>query len=94
MLTVSSFATPDEVVERTNGTRYGLSAGVWTRQGALSAWLAARLRAGVVWANSFGRLDPAVPVRRLSRSPGSAGRAAGTALRPTSTSRALGALDV
>jgi aldehyde dehydrogenase (NAD+) len=61
VLTVSSFATPEEAVERTNGTRYGLSAGVWTRQGALSAWLASRLRAGVVWANSFGLLDPAVP---------------------------------
>jgi aldehyde dehydrogenase (NAD+) len=61
VLTVSSFGTPDEVVERTNSSRYGLSAGVWTRQGALSARLAARLRAGVVWVNSFGRLDPAVP---------------------------------
>ncbi len=61
VLTVSSFATPDEVVDRTNSTRYGLSAGVWTRQGELSAWLAARLRAGVVWVNSFGGLDPAVP---------------------------------
>jgi aldehyde dehydrogenase (NAD+) len=61
VLTFSSFSTPDEVVERTNGTRYGLSAGVWTRQGALSEWLAARLRAGVIWVNSFGLLDPAVP---------------------------------
>jgi aldehyde dehydrogenase (NAD+) len=61
VLTVSSFATPAEVVERTNSSRYGLSAGVWTRDGGLSAWLAARLRAGVVWMNSFGRLDPAVP---------------------------------
>jgi aldehyde dehydrogenase (NAD+) len=61
VLTVSSFGTPEEVAERTNSTRYGLSAGVWTRQGALSAWLAARLRAGVIWVNSFGRLDPAVP---------------------------------
>ena len=61
VLTVSSFPTPDEVVERTNSTPYGLSAGVWTRQGALSAWLAARLRAGVVWVNSFGGFDPAVP---------------------------------
>jgi aldehyde dehydrogenase (NAD+) len=49
------------VVERTNSSRYGLSAGVWTRQGTLSARLAARLRAGVVWVNSFGRLDPGVP---------------------------------
>jgi aldehyde dehydrogenase (NAD+) len=61
VLSVSSFTTPDEVVDRVNNTRYGLSAGVWTRQGALSAWLAAQLRAGVVWMNSFGRLDPAVP---------------------------------
>src|SRR5512146_333341 len=61
VLTVSSFVSPADAVERTNGTRYGLSTGIWTRQGALSAWLAARLRAGVVWANSFGRLDPAVP---------------------------------
>ena len=61
VLTVSSFATPEEVAERTSGTRYGLSAGVWTRQGALSEWLAARLRAGVIWLNSVGLLDPAVP---------------------------------
>jgi aldehyde dehydrogenase (NAD+) len=61
VLTVSSFTSPEEVAERTNSTRYGLSAGVWTPDGALSAWLAARLRAGVVWMNSFGRLDPAVP---------------------------------
>jgi aldehyde dehydrogenase (NAD+) len=61
VLTVSCFGAADEVVERINRTRYGLSAGVWTRDGALSAALAARLRAGVVWMNSFGRLDPAVP---------------------------------
>jgi aldehyde dehydrogenase (NAD+) len=61
VLTVSSFDTPDEVAERTNSTRYGLSAGVWTRQAALSEWLAANLRAGMVWVNSFGLLDPAAP---------------------------------
>jgi aldehyde dehydrogenase (NAD+) len=61
VLTVSTFNAPDEVAERTNGTRHGLSAGVWTRQAALSEWLAARLRAGVIWVNSFGLLDPAVP---------------------------------
>ena len=61
VLTVATFDAPEEVAARTNGTRYGLSAGVWTRQGALSEWLAARLRAGVIWVNSFGLLDPAVP---------------------------------
>jgi aldehyde dehydrogenase (NAD+) len=61
VLSVSSFAALEEVVERTNSSRYGLSAGVWTRDASKSAWLAARLRAGVVWVNSFGQLDPAVP---------------------------------
>jgi aldehyde dehydrogenase (NAD+) len=61
VLTVSPFTSPEEVAERTNSTRYGLSAGVWTQNAALSAWLAERLRAGVIWMNSFGRLDPAVP---------------------------------
>jgi len=61
VLTVSEFTDVEEVTTRTNATRYGLSAGVWTRDGALSAALAARLRAGVVWLNSFGQLDPAAP---------------------------------
>lgn len=61
VLTLSSFSSPEEVAGRTNSTRYGLSAGVWTQNGALSARLAGRLRAGVVWMNSFGRLDPAAP---------------------------------
>jgi aldehyde dehydrogenase (NAD+) len=61
VLTVSEFTSVEEVTARTNSTRYGLSAGVWTRDGALSAALAARLRAGVVWVNSFGQLDPAAP---------------------------------
>jgi aldehyde dehydrogenase (NAD+) len=61
VLTVSSFTAQEEVVERTNSSRYGLSVGVWTRDAARSAQLAASLRAGVVWMNSFGLLDPAVP---------------------------------
>ena len=61
VLTVSEFAAPEEVAARINSTRYGLSAGVWTPDAARSSWLAARLRAGVVWVNSFGRLDPAAP---------------------------------
>ncbi len=61
VLTVSAFRTPQQAVERANGTRYGLSAGIWTQQGPLLGWLASRLRAGVVWANTFNRLDPAAP---------------------------------
>jgi aldehyde dehydrogenase (NAD+) len=61
VLTVATFATPEQAVERANSTRYGLSAGIWTQQGPLLGWLATRLRAGVVWANTFNRFDPAAP---------------------------------
>jgi aldehyde dehydrogenase (NAD+) len=61
VLTVSTFRTPDEAVEQANRTPYGLSAGVWTEKGPLLSWLASRLRAGVVWANTFNRFDPAAP---------------------------------
>jgi aldehyde dehydrogenase (NAD+) len=61
LLTVSSFATPGEAVERAGGTRYGLAAGVWTERGSLAGWLAARLRAGVIWMNAFNRFDPTAP---------------------------------
>jgi aldehyde dehydrogenase (NAD+) len=62
VLTVSSFGTPAEAVELANGTRYGMSAAVWTERGSLSAWLASRLRTGVVWANTVNRFDPAAPI--------------------------------
>jgi len=62
VLTVSSFSTPDEAVELANATRYGMSAAVWTERGSLSTWLASRLRAGVVWANTVNRFDPAAPI--------------------------------
>jgi aldehyde dehydrogenase (NAD+) len=61
VLTVAAFHTPEQAVERANSTRYGLSAGIWTQQGPLLGWLASRLRAGVVWANTFNRFDPAAP---------------------------------
>jgi aldehyde dehydrogenase (NAD+) len=61
VVTVSTFDSPAEAVERAGGTRYGLAAGVWTRQGALAGWLASRLRTGVVWTNAFNRFDPAAP---------------------------------
>ena len=52
---------PDEAVEKANNTPYGLSAGVWTEKGSRILWMAGRLRAGVVWANTFNRFDPASP---------------------------------
>jgi aldehyde dehydrogenase (NAD+) len=61
VLTVLTFRTPDEAVEKANNTPYGLSAGVWTDKGSRILDLANRMRAGVVWANTFNRFDPASP---------------------------------
>ena len=65
VLSVLTFRTPEEAVEKANNTAYGLSAGVWTEKGSRILWMAQRLRAGVVWANTFNRFDPVVAVRRL-----------------------------
>jgi aldehyde dehydrogenase (NAD+) len=61
VLSVLTFRTPDEAVERANNTTYGLSAGVWTEKGSRILAMAGRLRAGVVWANTFNRFDPTSP---------------------------------
>ena len=61
VLSVMTFRTPGEAVEKANNTPYGLSAGVWTEKGSRILWMADRLRAGVVWANTFNRFDPASP---------------------------------
>jgi aldehyde dehydrogenase (NAD+) len=61
VLSVMSFRTPEEAVEKANNTSYGLSAGIWTDKGARILWLAERLRAGVIWNNTFNRFDPAAP---------------------------------
>jgi aldehyde dehydrogenase (NAD+) len=61
VLSVLSFRTPEEALEKANNTAYGLSAGVWTEKGSRILWMAQRLRAGVVWANTFNRFDPTSP---------------------------------
>jgi aldehyde dehydrogenase (NAD+) len=61
VLSVLTFRTPDEAVEKANNTPYGLSAGVWTDKGSRILWMAERMRAGVVWANTFNRFDPTSP---------------------------------
>jgi len=61
VLSVLTFRTPDEAVEKANNTPYGLSAGVWTEKGSRILWMAERLEAGVVWANTYNRFDPASP---------------------------------
>ncbi len=61
VLSVLTFRTPDEAVAKANNTPYGLSAGVWTEKGSRILWMARRLRAGVVWANTYNRFDPSSP---------------------------------
>jgi aldehyde dehydrogenase (NAD+) len=61
VLSVLTFRTPEEAVEKANNTPYGLSAGVWTEKGSRILWMANKLRAGVVWANTFNRFDPTSP---------------------------------
>jgi aldehyde dehydrogenase (NAD+) len=61
VLSVLTFRTPEEAVEKANNTAYGLSAGVWTEKGSRILWMTQQLRAGVVWANTFNRFDPSSP---------------------------------
>ena len=61
VLSVLTFRTPDEAIEKANNTPYGLSAGIWTEKGSRILAVADRLRAGVVWANTFNKFDPASP---------------------------------
>ncbi len=61
VLSTLTFRTPEEAVEKANNTAYGLSAGVWTEKGSRILWMVERLRAGVVWANTFNRFDPTSP---------------------------------
>ena len=61
VLSVLTFRTPEEAVVKANNTPYGLSAGIWTEKGSRIFWMAQRLRAGVIWANTYNRFDPASP---------------------------------
>jgi aldehyde dehydrogenase (NAD+) len=61
VLSVLSFRTPEEAVARANNTRYGLSAGIWTEKGSRILKIAQKMRAGVVWANTYNKFDPTAP---------------------------------
>ncbi|WP_327289070.1 aldehyde dehydrogenase family protein [Streptomyces sp. NBC_01198] len=61
VLSVLTFRTPAEAVEKANNTPYGLSAGIWTEKGSRILSMANKLRAGVVWANTFNKFDPTSP---------------------------------
>ncbi|CAB4701780.1 MAG: aldehyde dehydrogenase family protein [Actinobacteria bacterium] len=61
VLSVLTFRTPAEAIEKANNSPYGLSAGIWSDKGSRILWTAKRLRAGVIWANTFNKFDPASP---------------------------------
>ena len=61
VLTIQTFRTIDEVIQKANNTPYGLAAGVWTDKGSRIFNLTTKLRAGVVWANTYNKFDPASP---------------------------------
>ncbi len=61
VLAVMTFRTADEAIEKANNLEYGLSAGVWTDKGAKVFAMTKRLKAGVVWANTFNKFDPTSP---------------------------------
>lgn len=61
VLSVLTFRTPEEAIERANNTPYGLSAGVWTDKGSKIFKIVSKLRAGVVWANTYNKFDPTSP---------------------------------
>ncbi|HVH46041.1 MAG TPA: aldehyde dehydrogenase family protein [Labilithrix sp.] len=61
VLTIMTFRTPEEAIEKANNTMYGLSAGIWTDKGAKIFALATKLKAGVIWGNTFNKFDPSSP---------------------------------
>ena len=61
VLAIQTFRTIDEVLQKANNSPYGLAAGVWTDKGARIFGLSSQLRAGVVWANTYNKFDPASP---------------------------------
>ena len=61
VLSVLTFRTPAEAIEKANNTMYGLSAGIWSDKGSKVLWAAKQLKAGVIWINTFNKFDPASP---------------------------------
>jgi aldehyde dehydrogenase (NAD+) len=95
VLSVMSFRTPAEAVERANDSTYGLAAGVWTEKGSRARWVASRLRAGVVWANTYNRFDPTSPFGGFRESGfGREGGRHGLEAYLGSTSRSAPLLDI
>jgi aldehyde dehydrogenase (NAD+) len=61
VLSVLTFRTPEEAVVKANNSNYGLACGVWSEKGSRTLWVAERLRAGVIWANTYNKFDPTSP---------------------------------
>jgi len=61
VLSILTFRTPEEAIEKANNTMYGLSAGIWTDKGAKIFWMAQRLKAGVIWGNTYNKFDASSP---------------------------------
>jgi aldehyde dehydrogenase (NAD+) len=61
VLSVLTFRTPQEAIEKANNTPFGLSAGIWSEKGSRTLWASQQLRAGVIWANTFNKFDPTSP---------------------------------
>ena len=61
ILSVLTFRTPSEAIEKANNSMYGLSAGIWSDKGSKILWAARQLKAGVIWSNTFNKFDPASP---------------------------------
>ncbi len=92
VLSVLTFRTPAEAIAKANNTPYGLSAGIWSDKGSRILAVADKLRAGVIWANTFNRFDPASPFGGFKESGyGREGGRHGLAayLKPAGTSRTI-----
>ena len=61
VLSVLTFRTPEEAVAKANNSNYGLACGGWSEKGSRTLWVAQRLRAGVIWANTYNKFDPSSP---------------------------------
>ena len=61
VLSVLTFRTPAEAIEKANNTPFGLSAGIWSEKGSRTLWASQQLRAGVIWDNTFNTFDPTSP---------------------------------
>ena len=61
VLSVLTFRTPQEGIDKANNTPFGLSAGIWSEKGSRILWASQQLRAGVIWSNTFNKFDPTSP---------------------------------